>query len=446
MVNYSLLHSTKSHQSVNMSSINNELALFQPAKIEKSIQRTEWINFRPIGQINKGSAIEFVIPGTSNDYVDLAKTRLHIKVRILKADGSPIAVDDNVSCVNSILHSAWRQVDVSLGQKVITTTVGCNYPFKSIMDTYLNYDYGPKDSQLQAEGYYKDQAGYMDDVSSNIGHVQRTQLTKNGTIADFEGPLHMDICQQERAIPSGVQISIKLFPSDAPFKLFTASGNTYELEVTDAVLKVCHLKLSPTTVLAHNESLKLTPAVYPFWKSDIKTFTISGGSMMFSTDDCFQGQVPNKMVVGFTSSAAYSGDFSKNPFNFQHFNLNFLEMAVDGTPVPSVAFQPTFQEDLQNPGQYLNTGYVHEYLSLFKNNYPQVHGNWITRADYPGGYSLFVFDVRAETEEDLFSTIATGHTRLSARFASPLTEPVTVIVYGIFPAEIKIDQTRNVIL
>ena len=432
-----------------MSSISEELALFQPAKKEQAIQRTEWINFRPIGQISKGSSIEFVIPGTSNDYVDLAKTRLHIKGRILKADGSPIGAEDNdVAVVNSMLHSAWRQVDISLGQKVITTTVGCNYPYKSIVDTLLNYGHNPKDSQLQAEGYFKDEAGYMDDLSSNIGHVQRAQLTKNGTIADFEGPLHMDIFQQKRAIPSGVQITIKLFPSDDSFRLYTESGNAYEFEVTDAVLKVCHLKLSPTTLLAHNESLKVTPAVYPFWKSDIKSFAISAGSMMFSTDDCFQGQVPNKMIVGFTSSAAYSGNFSRNPFNFQHFNLNFLEMAVDGTPVPSVAFQPQFQ-DFTEPGGSITTlavGYIHEYLSLFKSNYPQSDGNWISRNDYPGGYCLYVFDVRSETNKDLFSSIQSGHTRLSARFASPLSDPVTLIVYGVFPAEFKIDQTRNVIL
>ena len=440
-------HSDKIRQSVNMSSISEELALFQPANKEQAIQRTEWINFRPIGQISKGSAIEFVIPGTSNDYVDLAKTRLNIQMRILKSDGSTVA-DDEVAVVNSILHSAWRQVDVSIGQKVITTTTGCNYAYKSIIDTLLHYGHNPKDSQLQAEGYFKDEANYFDNAMGNIGHIARKKLTADGIIADFEGPIHMDICQQKRAIPSGVQISIKLFPSDDSFRLYTETGNNYELEVVDAVLKVCHLKLSPTTLLAHNESLKVTPAVYPFWKSDIKTFTISAGSMMFSTDDCFQGQVPHKLIVGFTSSAAYSGSYSKNPFNFQNFNLNFLEMAVDGTPVPSVAFQPTFQEITDPDGsiRQLDVGYVHEYLSLFKNNYPQVDGNWISRQDYPSGYCLFNFDVCAETNKDLFSAIRSGHTRLSARFATPLSDPVTLIAYGVFPAEIHIDQTRNVIL
>ena len=148
-----------------------------------------------MGQINKGSAIEFNVPGTSNDYIDLAKTRLHVKLRILRTDGTPIDSSDEVSLSNLCLHSLWCQVDVSLGQKVITTSIGINYPYKAILDVLLHYGHDAKDSQLQAEGYYKDTAGAMDMTSGNSGYLQRRTLTRYG-ICDFEGSVYIDCAVQ----------------------------------------------------------------------------------------------------------------------------------------------------------------------------------------------------------------------------------------------------------
>ena len=126
--------------------------------------------------------------------------------------------------------------------------------------------------------------------------------------------------------------------------------------------------------------------------------------------------------------------------------LNYLELAVDGQSVPTVAFQPKYQDNPEQQGQTLRTGYVHEFLSLFKSTYPQAEGNWIQLSDFPGGYAIYVFDLKPGVDEKLFSTVQQGHTRLSARFERELPEPVTAIVYGVFPSEFKIDHVRNVIL
>ena len=71
---------------------------------------------------------------------------------------------------------------------------------------------------------------------------------------------------------------------------------------------VCH----PAMILAHNESLKMGPALYPFWRSDIKSFSVAAGSLTFMTDNIYHGKVPSKLIIGMLSNAAYSGDFSKN--------------------------------------------------------------------------------------------------------------------------------------
>ena len=114
-----------------MSAVTNELALFHPGAKENAIAGKSWINFRPISQINKGSTIQFQINGTSGEYILLNKTRLHLKLRILRPDGTPVDSSDNVALVNLALHSVFRQCDVSLNQTIISSNVGIIHPLKS---------------------------------------------------------------------------------------------------------------------------------------------------------------------------------------------------------------------------------------------------------------------------------------------------------------------------
>ena len=125
------------------------------------------------------------------------------------------------------------------------------------------------------------------------------------------------------------------------------------------MLKVCHMALNPSLLLAHNEALKLSPAIYPFWRSDIKSFSVAGGSHTFMTDNIFHGKFPSKIIVGMVSNAAYSRDYSRNPFNFENMEANYLEVTVDGQPVPNRPLKPNYAEN----------DYVSSYLSLLDNEY-----------------------------------------------------------------------------
>ena len=426
-----------------MSAMKHELALFHPGATEKAVKEVKWINHRPSTQISNNGPLEFNIAGTSGEYCLLSKTRLHVKVKIKRGDGTDVDATDNVAFVNLALHSLFRQVDVSLNQTIITSTIGVNYPYKAMIDCLLSYDFSVKDSQLQSEGYYKDTAYHMDDVLANSGHVQRMNLSKHG-IVDFESALHIDIAQQPKLILNGVQITIKLFQSSDAFRLMSANGAAYSVEIVDAILKVCHVKVMPSVLVAQDEILLKTPAVYPMWKSDIKTYTIAEGFDTFSIDDMYHGQVPARLYVGLTSNSAYHGDFSKNPFNFWHYFLTRLEFTVEGVSRPTVAFAPNYTTDASNETRLVPSGYMHEFLSLFKNRYPQAEGNFLQRSDYPGGYALYCFDLKSGTGDHLFSTPETGHTRLTASFGQGLPHPVTLIAYAIHPSSFKIDHARNV--
>ena len=56
-----------------------------------------------------------------------------------------------------------------------------------------------------------------------------------------------------------------LFQASNDFRLMQNGIKVYKLKILSAVLKVCHVGLNPSVILAHNEALKLGSALYPFW-------------------------------------------------------------------------------------------------------------------------------------------------------------------------------------
>ena len=209
----------------------------------------------------------------------------------------------------------------------------------------------------------------------------------------------------------------------------------YKLIITSAIWKVCYISLNPNMIFAHDEALKISPAIYPFWRSDLKSFSVAKGSLNFMTDNIYYGKVPSKLIIGIGSNAGYSGEYDKNPFDFKHMNLNYLEVTVDGQPVPNRALTPNFEKGY----------FVSSYLSLLDNNYDRKSGIIIKLLECDKGYTIFLFDIQSFLSGHIMSKPIKGHLRLTMRFAKALSKTINII-YGKFPETLSIDHSRNVTL
>lgn len=234
---------------------SSNLELFKAPPINTGIYKREWVSFRPTTPVTRGSPIHFTIPPGSSDYKDLRKTMLYVKCRILKADGSKITINDKVGFANLILHTLFRQLDVSLQQNVINPSVGQNYSYKAMFDTLLNHTEVSKKNSLESQGFSKDGAGFMDSADpldgSNKGLQARWHLSQTGDYLDLEGPLYSDLCQQDRLLINGVQVDVKLYPNNDSFALMAPNDDEkYYFEIEESILKVCHVKMNPALMLA----------------------------------------------------------------------------------------------------------------------------------------------------------------------------------------------------
>jgi len=56
---------------------------------------------------------------------------------------------------------------------------------------------------------------------------------------------------------------------------------------------------------------------------------IPKGSTEFYWDSMFPRALPSKVVLELISQKAANGDYTENPFNFQHFNLSEVTLKVN---------------------------------------------------------------------------------------------------------------------
>ena len=396
---------------------------------QTSLQSREWIEYRPVNQIGGSTVLDFNIAAQSSAYIDLKNSLLNVKLQLTQGDGTPLTEEMVAGLVNLPLQSIFRQVDVTFQQTQVSHT-GTNYPYKAYIDTILKTNQSTQQNLLTSQLFYKDIGPESNDAKSgpNTGLFNRYWATRGGKIVDLEGPLFADLFQQSRLLVNGVSIGIKLWPSHDAFRIITDSiVHDQKVQIVDVRFKLCIQRPNGGALVAHEKLLQEQPALYPYLRSEIKTSSIASGQYGYSVDDLFQGLVPNKLIVGLVSSAAYTGDYGKNPFYFQPYDCSSLGLYIDGQSYPSQPLQPNYQAD-----QFVD---CYRTLTHFRQDIN------VSRDDYQEGYCLYVLDVDPYYS---FSTKRRGHCRLELKFAKPLPESVTLIMYATFPEMLHINQSRAV--
>lgn len=409
----------------------SDLSLFARPAVDTAVTAVSYREYRSTGQITNGSPIAFSLVGSSNEYIHLKNIVLRVRAKIVKEDGTAVTEDDKVAFVNNAGNSLFRQVDVKLQQKLVTNSVGTNYPYKAYLDGLTGY--GPA---VENQLFIKDRAEHMDTSDpgaalGNSGLTVRWVWTKKGQEVILEGPLFVDILQQDRMLLDGVAVDIQLFPHTDAFVLMAKDDAVkYRVDISDATLSVPHNAMAPGILLGISERLKEKNALYPFLRSDVKTFNIAAGSYTWTGDNLFQDSVPSRLVVGLISGAAYNGNYLKNPFNFDSMKLTYLDFLVQGQSKPGPPYQPDFEKRHYTQVQSgLNQGKA-------RGDY-----TYIPYEGLPDGYAVYVFEV---DRDRAFPIIRKGHTRMVLKLADALPEAATLVVYGQFPAMMEIDAARNV--
>ncbi|XP_053882755.1 uncharacterized protein F54H12.2-like [Malaclemys terrapin pileata] len=418
----------------------SELDLFQIAPTQTSIEKSIYIEVPPLSAIMESAPIDFFIAGNGIDYKDLNNTLLYLCCKIVKGDGTELAVDAEVGLVNYPVASIFSQLDVTLGDRLISQSNNC-YPYRAFIKLVLNYSDDILATQFSAGLFYKDTAGQHEETEldgGNLGFVRHAELTVESRTVELLGHLHSDLFFQGKRLLNGVDVKIKLTRSKDAFCLMGRAAEGFKLRIVSASFFVKKVRVAPGVHLGHAEALLTANAKYPVDRVGMKVFSIPAGSRVSNQENLFLGQLPKMLVLGFVDNDAFSGSYTKNPFHFKHYDINFVALYVDGEQIPTKPLQLDFKA-----GRC-----VREYMNLVQtaSKHMKDRSLLIDCEEFAQGYTLFAFD-RSPNQEcsDHYSLIKTGNLRAEIRFGKALTVTVNMIVYGVFDNVIEINQRRNVL-
>ncbi|XP_078320050.1 uncharacterized protein F54H12.2-like [Crassostrea virginica] len=406
----------------------DNLELFQVPPTNVALEESKWIEYYPVSStLNSDTApIEFDIKGQGDEYLDLSQTYLQVVCKFTKGDGTNLTGNHSTSTpINNILHSLFTEIDVSLNGKIVTPGTD-TYPYKAYLEKLLSYKPRTLETQMRACTLWeKDTPGHMDEVgldaavfapveldvegvgalaennahtvtidaplgeavipehSRNLGLRKRHQAVADSVRKVLIDRLHIDLFQQEKFIPNGVDLRLRFNRAKPQFYMMTAIGNSGIVVILNMLLWVRKVKPTPT-------------------------------------------------------NAAFNGDNLKNPFHFKNERVKKLEVSINGETISTRPYEPDFQG-----GLYLRS-YLSLYQGLGKLGEDWAPD--ITLEEYKNGYTLWCIDFTKDQEAQLnkFHLIETGNLRIEVQFGQNVQQTLNCLVYAEFDNLLEINKQREV--
>jgi len=413
-----------------------QLPIFHLPQPQQELQESFQVEVNPLADIASGP-IEFNITG-NNDFIDLSATTLHVRAKIVKADGTAYEKDKaEVAFANNALHSMFQDVIVSINETIVEGGEQ-NYNMKSLISTLFTYSDSTMERQLFAAGFVKDEAGKMDELT-NKGYVTRKGWTNGGTSKDFYGKLFVDMFQQPRYLIGNVNMKIKLIRAAHALALWTnAVGEKPKFIIEAATLYLRKVRPHPQIVNDVIMSMsKGASAHYPINRVEISTFPVPANTIKFSKDQLFYGKVPKILVMCMPDNVASSGTYTTNPYNFKHCNASSIDLRIDGESKPILPLTPNFK----------TKQCLREYMSVLESMNILGKDSFLpfTYDEFLNGYTFLAWNLTPDNTGQPQNPALRSNVRLDIKFDESQSSLFSVLLYAVFDSVVMIDGSGQVI-
>lgn len=304
----------------------------------------------------------------------------------------------------------------------------------------MSYSEDSKETFLKdLEGYGTDTPYLFDDATNERAVDAAKYMVRNGKPFELFGRLHLDLMFQPRLIPNLTDIKIHVTRARDEFCLMShVAAQEYKLELIDATFSCRRVKLEPTHQISIENSIKTLGCKWPVQNIVVKTFNVPSGTSAHKLDSIFtNGEVPTRVLVGMTLNSAYYGNFTKNPFLFQNFNLSFASLSFGGKTFPANGYSLDLKEN-----HFIEC--FHKLYEVF-GRYPEDFSFGLDREAWQNGTFLVPFDLSIDEcyKSSFISPKKYGSLNLNLKWNTALTNIITVFVFGFFDNTIHMDVNRG---
>src|SRR5688572_5764270 len=102
--------------------VQSELDLFLVPPTSAQVEKSACVSYQPVSSLSDTNVVEFFVAGTGEEYIDLSKTKLYVRAKITKPNGTLLSEEESklVAPINNWLHSLFSQLDVFLNDRLVS--------------------------------------------------------------------------------------------------------------------------------------------------------------------------------------------------------------------------------------------------------------------------------------------------------------------------------------
>lgn len=249
----------------------NELPYVQSAVEESKL--CEYSCFTPLPTDDE-MPLEFRLDKT-DQYTDLSKAMLFIKVQILYKDGTSVAADDLCAFVNNIGYALFDSVDLYISDQKITKSE-THYAWWTYLYNQIYYgDHATRTFLLAGNCWINDTAGFFDETgleggTSNTGLRGRHSRCGDSKTMWLATRLMLNT-PIDRLIPPQTEITLRYNRSATNSCLMAKNEKEYKIRIHEAKFQTTRLKLFPEANKAYEQKLVRSGFLYPMVSPVVRT-------------------------------------------------------------------------------------------------------------------------------------------------------------------------------
>jgi hypothetical protein len=187
--------------------------------------------------------LEFVIPGSSNELVDLSSIAAELKIKILKNDGTSIDEQSNVLVCDGFFHRIFQTSSAFLNG--VQVEASNHFGLINNIKTYTSLD-NYKVASVGSSMFYNN---VDKEIKENVG------VKLDGDEIHMMGPLLLDIANSDSYLLDSVDMRIRLELAPASLVLISPDDEHYTYSVESCKLWVEKIIPVSSAMVALNKSL-----------------------------------------------------------------------------------------------------------------------------------------------------------------------------------------------
>ena len=368
-------------------------------------------------------------------YLNLDSLMLYGKCRVIKlnAQGQETALiaTDKCAPINMFGSMFVKDVEIRINDNLLAPSSGNDVNYKNWLETVLSYE-PASTGHLQSQIWHMDDVGKFDVIGDgNGGFAERTLYCTGSKYFDFCAPVNADFLKSGNLLGPGNKVDIKIYRAKDEFLLMGAADSQFKLKVIDLRLYYTRVEC---TLGPRN------PELHFMCHTEISRFPLAKGKTNFTLNINTGGVLPRTVIVFFVKTDSYNGEYQLNPLKFEHCNITYLALRVNGHNVPQDGLRPHFPktgDTVVNTHRGLT---ARDYLWLFQNSGTQKinRGNLMTYNRFIRDYTMFPFDLSPDFCNGFHTHEATtGMLEVDVR-CEALANPTQCMVYCAYDMELAL--------